>query len=105
MTQDQGDGNGDDDTQEVDAEEDRTAITGSAEEGADEQGINRKTSAAAHEGARQDSDQAVLFIIEGTSGHDARHVTAKAENHGDERLAVQASALMARSIRKAARAM
>ena len=64
-------------------------MAGSAEESSDEQGVYGQAGAAAHERAGQDRDQTVFFVIQGTSGHDARYVAAKAEDHGDKGLAVQ----------------
>ena len=64
-------------------------MAGSAEESGDEQGVYRQAGTAAHERAGQDRDQTVFFIVQCTSGHDARYVAAKAEDHRNEGLAVQ----------------
>ena len=51
--------------------------------------IQREPGAAGHEGDKQRGHAAALFAFQCPGGHDARHIAAKAQHHGDQRLAAE----------------
>ena len=73
---------GDDDAQKVNGKHDQRSRVG--KEGANENAINGKLGAAAHEGREHDGHFAVPLTGQGSGGHDGRNATAKADNEGDK---------------------
>ena len=59
------------------------------EEGACDHDVDGQTGRAAHEGQDHHRDNPGAAALNGSGGHHSRHVTAKAHDEGDERLAVQ----------------
>ena len=62
------------------------------EEGKSEDGVDRETSRARHEGQCDHGEQATLAVFNGACRHDGRHVATKAREHGEERFAVESHA-------------
>ena len=90
MTEYQRDAYGNDDSQQIYAEEDRAAMTGSTEESRNQKSIHRQAGTTAHKGAGHDGDQTVFFIVQCTGSHNTGNVAAKAKDHRYERFPVEA---------------
>ena len=87
MLQEQAREDGQDDAGEVDGEDHRAA--GRAEEGRAEEGVDRQTRAAAHEGRHEDGEQTIAAVAQRARGHDGRHRAPEAHEHRHEGAARQ----------------
>ena len=88
LAQDQGAQDGQDDAQQVDAQQRRGGAP--REERPSEKHKDGQPPGAGHERDNGDGDQPALAALDAARGHDGRHIAAKTHHHGDETLSVQA---------------
>ena len=82
---------GHDEAEEVEAHEDIGGIV--AEEGGDQDDIDRDARGARHHGDDEHGEQAAAAVLDGAGGHDGGNVASEAHDHGYEALAVEAHAV------------
>ena len=74
----------------VEQEEHQGGMVGEESEGED--GVDRQSGGARHEGQGDHREQAALAVLDGAGGHDGRHVATETGEHREERFAVQSHA-------------